>query len=427
MIRPVPFTLQVLIGLVLGLAGGIAMAASDVAWVREIPGMIEPAGTLFINAIRMTVVPLVVASLMLGVGSTRQAGAIGRIGVRAFALFLVVLTASALFSLALGYPLFNRLVIDPQVADRLRAGATSSSLAVATGSVPSLAEWVLSLVPVNPFKAAADGAMLPLIVFSVAFGLALGRVKEAARAAMLRVLEAIADGCLALVGWVLRLAPIGVFALAMPLGTRMGADAAGALAYYILVMCGISAAFVVFVLLPAAVLVGGQRAGAFTRAIAPAVAVAFTSRSSLAALPASFDAVRTRLKLPEEIATVYLPLSAAVFRAGGTVAQVLGVLFIARLYGIPLGPAQLGTIVVAAIATTFTIPGIPAGAIIVIAPVLASVGVPVEGIGLLIGVDTIPDMFRTSANVVGWLSGACILATGKQEVRIEDQGFPPSP
>jgi Na+/H+-dicarboxylate symporter len=405
----VPFTLQVLIGLVLGLAGGIAMASSDVAWVRAVPGMVEPAGTLFINAIRMTVIPLVVASLMLGVGSTRKAGAVGRIGLRAFALFLVVLTLSALFSLALGYPLFDRLVIDPQVAEKLRSGATSGQLVATTGGVPSLTEWVLSLVPVNPFKAAADGAMLPLIVFSVAFGLALGRVKDAARAAMLSVLEAIADACLVLVGWVLRLAPVGVFALAMPLGTRMGADAAGALAYYIVVMSGISAAFIVFVLGPAAVLLGGQRAGAFARAIAPAVAVAFTSRSSLAALPASFEAIRTRLKLPDEIATVYLPLSAAVFRAGGTIAQVLGVLFVAKLYGIPLGAAQLGTIVVAAIATTFTIPGIPAGAIIVIAPVLASVGVPVEGIGLLIGVDTIPDMFRTSANVVGWLAGACIL------------------
>jgi Na+/H+-dicarboxylate symporter len=390
------------------------MAASDVAWVRAIPGAVEPAGTLFVNAIRMTVIPLVVASLMLGVGSTRKAGAIGRIGLRAFVLFLVVLTMSALFSLALGYPLFGRLVIDPHVAETLRSGATPASVAAATASVPSLAEWVLSLVPVNPFKAAADGAMLPLIVFSVAFGLALGRVKDVARASMLSVLEAVVDASLTVVGWVLRIAPVGVFALAMPLGTRMGANAAGALAYYVVVMSGISAAFIMFVLGPAAVLLGRQRAGGFARAIAPAVAVAFTSRSSLAALPACFEAIRTRLKLPEEIATVYLPLSAAVFRAGGTVAQVLGVLFIAKLYGIPLEAAQLGTVVVAAIATTFTIPGIPAGAIIVMAPVLASVGVPAEGIGLLIGVDTIPDMFRTSANVVGWLTGACILGAEKR-------------
>jgi proton glutamate symport protein len=413
MIRRVPFTLQVLFGLVAGLAAGIAMAASDVAWVHAIAGAVEPAGTLFINAIRMTVIPLVVASLMLGVGSTRSAGTIGRIGARAFALFVIVLTLSALFSLALGYPLFERLVVDSQVAERLRAGASTASVAAATSGVPSLTDWVLSLVPANPFKAAADGAMLPLIVFSVAFGLALGRVKDGPRAAMLNLLEAIADACLGLVGWVLRLAPVGVFALALPLGSRMGAGAAGALLYYVGVMSGISAAFIVLVLGPAAVVLGRQRPGAFARAIAPAVAVAFTSRSSLAALPASYEAVRTQLKLPEEIATVYLPLSAAVFRAGGTIAQVLGVLFVAKLYGIPLGAAELGTVVVAAIATTFTIPGIPAGAIVVMAPVLASVGVPVEGIGLLIGVDTIPDMFRTSANVVGWLSGACILGARK--------------
>jgi Na+/H+-dicarboxylate symporter len=409
----VPYTIQVLIGLVLGLAVGIGASISNAPWLRALPPAIEPLGTLFINAIRMTVIPLVVSSLIVGVGGSSGARSVGRLAARSVALFLVAISLAAVFSAAIGYPLFARLDIDPAVARALQ-DSVSAAAVPADARVTSWSQWAIDLVPANVFKAAADGAMLPLIIFGVAFGLSLRAIGDArARETLLSVFKATSDGMLVLVGWLLRLAPIGVCALAMPLGARMGLGAASALLYYIIVMSAISAAFIACVLYPAAVIIGRQPLGAFVRATAPAVAVAFTSRSSLAALPASIDAVRSTLKLPDDIATIYVPLAAAVFRTGGTVAQVLGVLFVARLYGLTLSPEQLGTITFSAILTTFTIPGIPAGAIIVIAPVLASVGVPVEGLGLLMGVDTIPDMFRTTANVVGWLAGAAIL--GRRE------------
>ena len=408
-----PYTIQVLLGLVLGLAAGIGASISNAPWLRALPPAIEPLGTLFINAIRMTVIPLVVSSLIVGVGGSSGARSVGRLAGRSVALFLVAISLAAVFSAAIGYPLFARLDIDPAVARALQDSVSTTAVS-ADARVTSWSQWAIDLVPANVFKAAADGAMLPLIIFGVAFGLALGAIGDArARETLLSAFKAISDGMLVLVGWLLRLAPIGVCALAMPLGARMGMGAASALLYYVIVMSAISAAFIACVLYPAAVIIGRQPLGAFVRATAPAVAVAFTSRSSLAALPASIEAVRSTLKLPDEVATIYMPLAAAVFRTGGTVAQVLGVLFVARLYGLTLTPEQLGTVVFSAILTTFTIPGIPAGAIIVIAPVLASVGVPVEGLGLLMGVDTIPDMFRTTANVVGWLAGAAIL--GRRE------------
>jgi Na+/H+-dicarboxylate symporter len=162
-------------------------------------------------------------------------------------------------------------------------------------------------------------------------------------------------------------------------------------------------------LYPAAIWLGRVPLGRFARAAGPAQAVAFSSRSSLAALPATIEGARTELGWPEETAAFFVPFAASMFRVGGAIAQVVAVLFVARLYDVPLSMAQLATIVLTVIATSFTIPGIPAGAIITMTPVLAAAGVPVEGIGVLMGVDTIPDMFRTLANVTGWFAAGGVL------------------
>jgi proton glutamate symport protein len=411
----VPFTLQVLLGLVVGLAAGIGISLSPLPWLRAIPGWTEPVGALFINAIRMTVIPLVVASLMLGVASTRDARMVGRLGARALALIMIAVAAAAVFAVALGVPLLNMLTVDAQVAASLRAGTPpAAAVAEQAARMPGLSQWLVDLVPVNPIKAASDGSMLPLIVFSIAFGLGVTRVSAEAQVTMRRVLQAISGAMLAVVGWVLKAAPLGVCALAVGLGARMGAGAAGALAYYMLVVSVICTAFIAVVLVPAAVWLGGQKLGPFVRASAPAVGIAFSSRSSLAALPACIEGVKSGLRLPDEMASFFVPLSASMFRVGAAIAQVGAVLFLARLYGVTLGAAELGTLVVAIVFTTLTVPGIPAGAIIVLAPVLTSVGLPVEGIGILMGVDTIPDMFRTTANVVGWLAGASVLGRGER-------------
>ncbi len=283
--------------------------------------------------------------------------------------------------------------------------------------LPTPAQWLVDLVPVNPFKAASDGTMLPLIVFSVAFGLALTRIGSDRRDAVVGVLRGISDAMVWLVGWVLTFAPYGVFALAVPLAARMGVAAAGALVSYIVLLSVVAGGFVV-VLYPMAVVLARVPLTHFARACAPAQAVAFTSRSSLAALPASIEGAR-ELGLPESMNAFFLPLAASMFRVGGAIAQVVGVLFLARLYDVPLAAPQVATVIMIGTLTSFTIPGSPAGAIIVMAPVLASVGVPVEGIAILIGVDTIPDMFRTMANVTAWVGGAAVLKRWVQPPALE--------
>ncbi len=406
------FTVRVLIGLVAGLALGVGISLSRSPWILGIPALVEPIGTLFINAIRMTVIPLVVSSLIVGVAATRDPRTVGRLGVRSLVLFVVAVGAAAIFAAAVSFPLLARLQIDPAVAASLRDAAAKSTQEAGASltQAPSVARWITDLFPANVFKAAADGAMLPLILFSLLMGLALTRVPGERGDTVLKVFQGVADAMLVLVGWVLQFAPVGVFALAIPLAARMGIAAAGALIYYVALLSLVSAAFIAIVLYPATVLIGRVPLGRFARAAAPAQAVAFTSRSSLAALPATIEGARESLGLPEEIVGFFIPLAASMFRVGAAMAQVVGVLFIARLYDVPLAASQLATIIVTVVLTTFSVPGVPAGAIIVMAPVLYAAHVPVEGIGVLLGVDTIPDMFRTTANVTGWLGGASILA-----------------
>ncbi len=408
------FTLRVLVGLVVGLAIGIAISVSGVLWLHRVPGWTEPVGLVWVNLIRMTVIPLVVSSLIAGVAGMGDARAIGRLGARSLAVFLIALFTACVFSAVLAYPALARLAIDPAVAASLQASAAASGRAAAESArgLPSASQWIIDLVPVTVFKAAADGGILPLIVFAIAFGMALTAIDAERRRAVVSLFQGIGDSMLVLVTWILRFTPIGVFALAVPLGFRMGMSAAGSLAYYIVLLSLVSAAFIVVVVVPAAVFLGRAPLARFVRAAMPATVVAFSSRSSLAALPATIESARATLGLPEEIATFFLPFAASIFRVGGAIAQVVGCLFVARLYGVDLQFPQVATIVITGVLTSLTIPGIPAGAIIVMAPVLASVNVPVEGIALLIGVDTIPDMFRTTANVVAWLGAAGIVAKG---------------
>ena len=408
-------TTRVLIALVGGLGLGLVISSTGNPVLVTAARWIEPLGTLFINAIRMTVIPLVVGSLIAGIAAAPNPSALGKVGARAVVFFVVTLFAGAIVAAIVAPPFLARFTVDPAAQAALQASASEAATTTAESlrRIPGFTQWLIELVPPNPVKAAADGAMLPLIVFTLAFGLAVAGLKGETRAVVVRVFESIRDAAMILVRWILWTAPVGVFALALSLVVRLGVSAIGALAGYIVLVVVMTVLFAVLVLYPLAAILGRVPILEFARAALPAQAVAFSSRSSLAALPAMIESARDRLRLPDEITSFFLPLAASVYRIGAAIGQTVGVVFIAQLYGVALGPAQLATVVLASVATSFSVPGIPGGSIVIMAPVLMAAGLPVEGIGILLGADTIPDMFRTTINVTGHMAAATVVGARK--------------
>jgi proton glutamate symport protein len=400
--------LRTLLALVAGLAIGVAISASSSTGLRNFATDIEPIGTVWVNAIRMTVIPLVVSLLIATIAEEKDFRVVGRLGGRAVALYVAILSTIALFTFLAAPPLFAMMHIDVTSAETLRRASAGAAPAPA---LPSFTSWLVGLVPPNPVKAAADGAMLPLIVFAVAFAAALSRIETERRAAATAVFRALADAMLTMVGWVLAVAPIGVFCLAVALAVRVGAGVAGAVALYI----ALHALFLIISTIGLYVLVrlfSDVPLALFARAAIPAQIVAMSTRSSVAALPAMIDGANRVMHLPMKVAGFALPFSVSVFRLNQAVTWIASALFVSKLYGVPLTSAQLAFLGACSVAMSFSIPGIPSGGLFIIAPFFVSVGLPIEGMGILLALDAIPDVFKTLLNVTGQLATTAVLARG---------------
>lgn len=399
--------LRTLIGLVGGLAAGIAVAAVPSPWLHAVASALEPVGTLWVNAIRMTVIPLVVSLLIATIAQENDLRSVGALGARAVALFAGLIALLALVTFVVAPPLFSLLTIDPTSAASLRGGSVAAAPAL-----PSFTAWLTGLVPANPVRAAVDGAMLPVIIFAVAFAAALARVESPRRAAATALFRGLADAMLVIVGWVLAAAPIGVFCLAVALGVHAGVGVAGAVAFYLAVHCGL-------VVAATAALYGAVRifsdvpVAAFARAAMPAQLVAVSTRSSVAALPAMIEGATRALRLPPQIPGFALPFGVAVFRLNQGVTWIVSALFIAKLYGVPLDAAQLAFLGACCVPMSFSVPGIPSGGLFVSAPFFVAVGLPIEGVGILLALDAIPDVFKTLLNVTGQMAATALLARGE--------------
>jgi proton glutamate symport protein len=401
-----------LIALVVGLlAGAMLASSSSPATLDRIVGVLEPIGTLWVNAVRMTIVPLVVSMLIVAVASSESLRSMGRLGGSALLFFLTTLAVIGLYTALLAPPLLAGLTIDPQAAASLRATAASSTQQVAATvrGMGGIAQRLVELIPPNPVRAASDGTMLPLIVFTVIFGAALSRIPAELRETPVRFFRATSEAMLVVIRWVFVVAPIGVFALAVVVGARLGYTAVAAVGYYV----GVFAILVLGVMLlvyVAAVVIGRVPLRRFAMAVAPAQVIALGSRSSSAALPAMIEAARDVLHLPTPIISFVLPAAVAIFRVSVPISFVLGALFLGKLYGVELDVAQIATLTVLSVLLSLSVPPVPSGSLFLMAPVFAELGIPVEGVGILIAIDVIPDLMKTATIVTAHMASAVVVA-----------------
>ena len=405
---PLSSTNRVLLALIAGLLAGAAVAAADVPALNAIAAVIEPVGTIWVRALQMTLIPLVLSLLVTGIVTTVDTGATGRLGATALGVFVALLVGTAVVSAVVTTPLVSQIPIDPETSARRRATADTSVVATAR-QLPRFSELLVSVVPANPVRAAADGAMLPLVTFAILFGLALARIAVERRDAVARVFRAIADAMTVIVGWLIVIAPAGVFALAMTLVVRTGLAAVRALALYIALITAVII-LVTLLLYAVAVIAGRQPLARFVRALVPAQAIALSARSSLAALPAMVEAARTRLALPSAVTSFVLPLAVTTLRLSTPIMWGVAIPFLARLYGIELGADTMLWLLGTSILMSFSVPGLPSASIFLMGPFITGLGIPIEAIGLLIAADSIPDLFKGVLNVTGHVTSSAVVA-----------------
>jgi proton glutamate symport protein len=361
-------TQRVLAALAAGLAAGVAVSVSESTLLHRAVDVVSPVGTLWVNAIRMTVVPLIVSLLITGIasGTARDAGSVGG---RSLLLFSALIAVTLPVTMVVAPPLLSMLNLDLSSTATLGAGSGATEL-------PPFSDFLLGLIPTNPIRAAADGEMLPLIIFSTLFGLAITRLDAPNRAHLVGFFTAITKAMYVIVEWVLAAAPIGVFALIMRLAADNGVALVGTLGGFLLIVCGLLLVSLLL-LYPITAFFSGIPLTVFARAIAPVQAVGFSTRSSLATLPAMVTAAEKTLGLSKSITSISLPVAASVFKYASPTARLTGTLFVAQLYGIDLAFPQFVGIAAAIGVLSFYSPGIPSGGLFVMTPVYLAFGLPI--------------------------------------------------
>jgi Na+/H+-dicarboxylate symporter len=405
------------IGLLAGIAAGLAANLLDLEPLRQAILWVEPLGRGWISLIMMIVIPLVMASLIVGTASLGDITKLGRIGGKTIAFYLGTTTVAISIGLVLSNLIRPGRGVDAATQARLMesfAGATGERIELAR-EAPGVVDVILGLIPRNPIAAMANGDMLPIIVFSILFGAALSLIQTDRRDVVLTFFNGVNDVAMILVDWIMLLAPYAVFALLAGVIAQSGMDLLSSLFLYVLtVILGLAIhAFGTYTILIRGL--ARLKPVEFFRRIRKAPLIAFSTSSSNATLPVTIETAEEELGVSNEVASFVLPLGATINMDGTALYQGVAVMFIAQVLGIDLSwTAQLMVVLTATLASIGAA-GVPSAGIVILTVVLAQAGVPETGIALILGVDRILDMCRTAVNVTGDLTCAAFVARSEGE------------
>ena len=391
--------LSIAVGLLLGLAVGLTASATGNEYLLAVAQGSAPFGALFINAIRMVVLPLIVSVIFTSVARLGDPRKLGRIGLLTIAYYW----ATVLVAIAIGMAVMKTGL---QFAGDVEMPAAPPT---EVPELPGLVDFLVSLVPANPFAAAAQGTILPLIVFAALVAAAAGTLQPERRERLINLADDVSAALIKLVWWILYIAPIGVFGLTAPVTAKLGWSLVQSLGVFIACVFIGLLIFLAVVTLPIMYLISRIGPARFLGGTFGAVTVAASTTSTVAAIPVSLEESRSNLKVSESIADLLVPLGASMHRPGSALFQGAAIVFLAFLYDVPIPATAVATAFLATFLVSLTVAPVPSSGVVTLAPALAAVGIPVGGIGIMLGIDRIPDMMRSAVNVLGQISAASVV------------------
>ena len=398
-------------GLALGIAAGLLAAVTDLPLLDSLIAAVAPLGTLFINAIRMVAIPLVITTIFVGVAGLGSPGTVGRLGGSALAFFWGTTIAAIVIGIVLMQLVLGFWPVTVQV------GAAGE----APPQIPGLLDFFLGLIPANPFAAASEGALLPLIVFTVLVAVAAGALSGERRGRLIRLAEDVSAMFIKLIDWILWTAPVGVFGLTAPVIAELGLGLLASLLVFVAAVVAGLFLFMALFYLPLVRFVGGKGVADFVSGVVGTYTIGFSTTSSVASLPVMFEDA-DNLGVSPTVASLVLSLGAAINRAGSALFQGAAVVLLAALSGIPLSAATLAGAGIVGFLVAMSVAPVPSASIVTLAPILEAAGVPAAGLGILLGIDRIPDMFRSATNITGHVACA-VVVEGLVEARTAEPGL----
>ncbi len=427
-----PLHWLMLIGFVVGLGGGLAvnmLVGADAAWVVWLTSNITgPAGQIFLRLLFMLVIPLLFSALVVGVAEMGDLKSLGRAGIKTLLLTILVSGIAVVIGLGMVNLFRPGDGVNPELAQQLLAQGSAGASKIVESAPTSikLSDFFLDLIPSNVFTAAADNQILPVMIFALFFGIGLVMAKGPNTDRLQQVIEGILEVTMKLINMVIKLAPIAIACLMFNLAALFGWDLLVRLAAYVGVAVG-AMAIHMFVVYPLVVWIGGGMSPLkFFKGVREPMVVAFSTASSNAALPVSLKAAETELKLPRKIARFVLTVGATANQNGTALFEGVTVLFLAQFFKVDLSITQQLVVMLVCILGGVGTAGVPAGSLPVVAMILVMVGVPAEGIGLILGVDRFLDMCRTVLNVTGDLVLATVVSRGEKDDHAPDEEVSPA-